>query len=436
VATAAYQIEGAVNEGGRSPSIWDTFSHTVGKTSSGETGDIACDHYHKVDEDIALLKELGVKAYRFSISWSRLLPNGFNENKEGVDFYNHLIDKLLENDIEPFLTMYHWDLPQCLQDKGGWENRDIVDWFDNYSSKIVQLFGDRVKHMITLNEPSIFLKMGFFDGIKAPGKRLPFEELPKIIHNILLAHGTAVSNVRKYFDDIKVGITLAVSPVVPEGHTQKEEAQAHDSIQWVDNDIYGNFLYSMRLWGDPIFFKQYFHNYKYHLGKYIPMQENDMEIIGQPIDFLGINSYTSTLVQEQKDGSMAYFPNRHGGPKNILGWETIPETLYYVTKEAYNTYGVPIYITENGYCAYDSVSLDEKVHDPQRIDYMERYLIGLKKAKDEGADIQGYFYWSFLDNYEWECGYGPRFGLVFTDYLNKQKRIPKDSFYWYQKLIN
>lgn len=436
VATAAYQIEGGAVEGGRRPSIWDTFSHTYGKVKNFENGDIACDHFHRVDEDVALLKKLGVKAYRFSISWSRLMYDPYHLNQEGVDFYNHLIDKLLENGIEPFLTMYHWDLPQFIQDKGGWESREIVHFFNIYSSKIVELFGDRVKHMITLNEPSVFLKMGFFDGWKAPGVKYSFDKLAGIIHHILMAHGVAVRNVRQSsYNDIKVGITLAATPIVPSTNKESEKFQSKCSMEWFDTDEHGNFLYSLKLWADPIFTGKYPDNFINKFEKNMQIEDGDMIVINSPIDFLGINNYTSVYCEDIGNGRFSYFPTKSFVSRNSMGWDTIPESLYYITKYAYNMYKTPIYITENGYAGLDCISSDGRVHDPQRIAFIEKYLAGLKKSKDEGADIKGYFYWSFMDNFEWESGYDPRFGLTFIDYANSQNRIPKDSFYWYQGLI-
>ncbi len=433
VATSSYQIEGGHNEGGRRPSIWDTFSHTYGKVKNFENGDVACDHYHRMDEDIALLKELGVKAYRFSISWSRLLPDGFNPSQEGINFYNNLINKLLENGIQPFLTMYHWDLPQSLQSNGGWENRDIINWFDNYSSKIVEYFGDRVKHMITLNEPSIFVNHGYKEGVYAPGLRLDNSKIVNIVHNVLCAHGKAVKNTRRY-NDIEVGITLANNPMIPDTLEDFNIRQARESQDYTGDDG-PFFLFSMRLWGDPIFYGKYADGYFNRFGKDIKIEDGDMELISQKLDFVGINTYTGNRVGI-KNGKLNFYGYTTGMPMNSVGWRVEPDSLYYVTKYFHNAYHVPIYITENGYTIQDSVCLDGKVHDAQRIDYIERYLNGLKKAQNEGIDIRGYFYWSFMDNFEWADGYTPRFGLVFVDFLNGNKRIPKDSYYWYKSLIS
>lgn len=432
-ATAAYQIEGGVSEGGRTPSIWDTFCHTPYKIRDGFSADVACDHFHRVDEDVALMKAAGLKAYRFSISWSRLCPDGFHECKEGVDFYNHLIDKLLENGILPFITMYHWDLPQSLEDMGGWRNPEISNWFENYASIIVKNFGDRCKNMITLNEPSIFLKMGYQDGEYAPGLKCTEEECIRMVHNILMAHGKAVRQVRLADNNIKVGITLANAPLVPFSETSKEDKRQARESQNYSGDRGKFYLYAMRIWGDPIFLGRYPQGFLNTYGHHLIINEGDFDTISQPIDFLGLNSYTSTYVSTENGLQFLY--KHRGEAISGTGWTTIPSTLYYVTKYFYDAYHCPIYITENGYCGFDVVSLDGKVHDPQRIDYFEKYLAGLKQAKNEGVDIRGYFTWSLMDNFEWSSGFDPRFGIIYVDYMNNCERIPKDSYFWYRDLI-
>lgn len=431
-ATAAYQIEGGAYEGGRSPSIWDTFSHSPRNIKDFNNGDVACDHFHRVDEDVALMKELGLKAYRFSVAWPRIMPDGFHENQEGIQFYNYLIDKLLENGIVPYMTMYHWDLPQCLQDMGGWENPAISDWFENYAASLVKNFGDRVKNMITLNEPSIFLNMGYKEGVYAPGFHYPNEKLIQMVHNILLAHGKAVRQVRLANTNIKVGITLANTPDVPFENTLEDIRQAAESQSYTGDD--GQyFLYEMRIWGDPLFYGKYPQGYLNRFGQNLTINDGDMELISQPLDFLGLNSYSSVYVS--KRNGLRFIQRRQGEAINAIKWTTVPDTLYYVTKYFYDAYHCPIYITENGYCGNDVISLDGKVHDPQRIDFYEKYLTGLKKAVDEGVDVRGYFTWSLMDNFEWDSGYDPRFGLVYIDYINNCNRVPKDSYYWYKDLI-
>ena len=331
------------------------------------------------------------------------------------------------------MTMYHWDLPEVLHQLNGWTNPDSVQWFDNYSRIIVEQFGDRVKHMITFNEPSIFTKKGYQEGTYAPGWKCDNDTLVRIVHYILLAHGKAVQNVRNKFSDIKVGITLANSPMVPFSSKPEDVMQAYES-QIFTGDTGEYWLYGMKMWGDPLFFGKYPEKYLEGIGKNLIINEGDMECISQPIDFLGLNTYSGTYVYVDHWAPKFVYRKR-GQSINSLLWTTIPESLYYVTKYFYDEYKCPIYITENGFCDNDSISLDGNVHDPLRVDFYKRYLEQLKKAKDEGIDIRGYFTWSLMDNFEWNEGYDPRFGLVYIDYEDNNKRIPKDSFYWYKDFI-
>jgi len=422
-ATASYQIEGAWKDDGKGENIWDNFTHIPGKIDNGGTGDTACDHYNHYKEDVKLMSELGMKAYRFSISWARLLPEGTGTiNQKGIEFYNNLIDELLKYNITPFITLYHWDLPYALYLKGGWLNPEISDWFEEYATVIAQNFGDRVKNFITLNEPSVFMGCGYWEGSHAPGLKLGDRDLLLIGHNIHLAHGKAVRAIRNNVENANIGITLATQPKIPvNGASEKD---AYDAYFYSG---LGGFLWSVQYWMDPIMYGKYAENLVKEAGDLFPkITDEEMEIISQKIDFLGLNIYEAQYFGDYK--------RPQGTAHTELNWDVYPEALKWGIKLNYQRYKLPIYITENGMSAHDWVSLDGKVHDPNRIDFLHRYLKGLIAAADEGCDIRGYFHWSFMDNFEWARGYNPRFGLVHIDY-DTQIRTPKDSAYWYKSVI-
>lgn len=422
-ATASYQIEGAWNEDGKGENIWDNFTHVPGKIDNGGTGDIACNHYHLYKEDVKLMSDLGMKAYRFSISWARLLPDGTGKvNPKGIEFYNNLIDELLKYNITPFVTLFHWDLPYALYLKGGWMNPQIADWFEEYTTVIAENFGDRVKNFITLNEPSVFMGCGYWEGSHAPGFKLGDRDLLRIGHNIHLAHGKAVGVLRNKVENANIGITLATQPKIPV--TPADEQSAYDAYFYSG---LGGFLWSTQYWLDPIVFGKYADNLVKEAGDLFPkVTEEEMKIINQKIDFIGLNIYEA---QYQGD-----YQRTQGTAHTELNWDVAPDALKWGIKLNYQRYKLPIYITENGMSAHDWVGLDGKVHDPNRIDFLHRYLKGLKAAAEEGCDIRGYFHWSFMDNFEWARGYNPRFGLVHVDYKT-QVRTPKDSAYWYKEVI-
>ena len=430
-ATAAYQIEGAFDEDGKGRNIWDEFTHIEGKISDSSTGDIACDHYHRYKEDVRLMAELGIKAYRFSISWSRILSDGTGEvNQKGIDFYNDLINELLKYGIEPYVTLYHWDLPYALHLKGGWLNDDITDYFEEYTTIVAENFGDRVKNFITFNEPQVFTGCGYFEGCHAPGYKLADKELLRICHNILKAHGKAVRVLRRMVSNVKIGFTSASSPLVPVSDNDVDAAR---------NAFFssgkGHFIFSEAFWHDAIVFGKYPDDVLNAYGDDFPkITEKDMQLISEPIDFIGLNIYTGSYVKTNKDGFAERLRCSPGHPRTAIGWDIIPETLYWGTKFYYDRYRLPIYITENGMSAHDCISLDGKVHDPNRIDYLDRYLLELKKSAEDGVDIAGYFQWSLLDNFEWAKGYSERFGMIYVDYPT-QNRIIKDSGYWYKTVI-
>ncbi|MFN3421956.1 MAG: GH1 family beta-glucosidase [Armatimonadota bacterium] len=428
VATAAYQIEGAWNEDGKGVSIWDTFSHTQGKIADGSTGDVACDHYHRWQEDIALMKELGVKAYRFSIAWTRILPQGSGTvNPKGLDFYDRLVDGLLEANIKPFATLYHWDLPQALQDIGGWANRDVAYYFADYAAVVAHKLGDRVKHWMTHNEPWVTTWGGYGAGTLAPGIKNAKVAL-QVAHHLLLSHGLAVEVLRDLGDsETKVGIVLNLSPIHPASDSEEDKAAA-----W-RNDGFHN-----RWFLDPIFVGSYPADMWEWFGQLVPeVKPGDMTIIGRRIDFLGVNYYTRGVVKHDPQGGMLKLSHVRieGSEYTEMGWEVYPDGLYELLTRLNRDYKIPeFYITENGAAFKDEVTPDGKVHDERRLNYLREHFLRAHKAIQDGVPLKGYFVWSLMDNFEWAHGYTKRFGIVYVDY-ETQKRIVKDSGYWYKQVI-
>lgn len=431
VATSSYQIEGAANDDGRGLSVWDVFSHEPGKTSMGHTGDIACDHYHRFREDVALMKKLGIKAYRFSLSWSRIFPEGTGKiSEKGVKFYNDLIDELISNSIEPYITLFHWDYPYELYKKGGWLNSESVEWFSQYAAKVSELFSDRVKYFITLNEPQCFIGEGHLQGLHAPGLKVSYKDIFQMCHNVLKAHGAAVIAIRANAKQpVKVGYAPTCGVCYPASDSPKDVEAARNeyfSCPPLSEEV----MWNVSWWSDPVILGKYPEESLKLYKDYLPeITDEDMKLISQPLDFYGQNIYNG---KEIKAGETVKRPE--GSPKTAIQWPVTPECLHWGPLFLYERYKLPIYITENGMSAHDWVSLDGKVHDPNRIDFLERYLCELEKAADDGACIDGYFLWSFMDNFEWSRGYTERFGIVYTDYKT-QKRIPKDSAYWYKDWI-
>lgn len=422
-ATASYQIEGAWNEDGKDSNIWDEFSHIPGKVDFGATGDTACDHYHRYKEDVQLMKKCGLKAYRFSISWARILPEGTGTvNEKGIEFYNNLINELIANNITPFITLYHWDLPSALYVKGGWLNPESVLWFEEYATLIGKTFGDRVKNFITFNEPSVFLGCGYSIGVHAPGYSLGNKDLLRIGQNILLSHGKAVKALRATVKDANIGITLATQPKIPVTKADEKTLEQTYFSCGVDN-----FIWTTSYWLDPIVKGQYPQELVTQAGDLMPSySKNDLELISQKIDFIGLNIYEAQYHGDYK--------RPEGTAHTELNWDVYPDALKWGVLLNYNHYKLPIYITENGISTHDWISLDGKVHDPNRIDFLHRYLKGLKAGIEAGADVRGYFHWSFMDNFEWAKGYNPRFGIVYVDYATKERTL-KDSAFWYKDVI-
>jgi len=423
VSTSSYQVEGAAREGGRGPSVWDVFSRVPGKIANGDTGDVACDHYHRYSEDIALMHEMGVNAYRFSVAWPRVLPTGRGAvNEAGVAFYDRLIDSLLVAGIEPWLCLYHWDLPQALQDLGGWANRDIVSWYADYARIIAQRFGDRVKRFSTFNEPSVFSLFGYAFGWHPPATSDRADHF-KTIHHINLAHGAGVDVLRANVGHALIGCIHNMQPsrpVAPGG----EDAAAAAML-----DEYWN-----KAFPDP----QMLGHYPPGLARLIePYQRNgDLARIQRPVDWLGINHYSPIYARAAPDSPLgfAWADAPSGGPRSPIGWPIDPDAFRETLLDASHRYGLPIYVTENGAGSDEKLDSSGKVLDYERIAYLKLYTEALREAVRKGADVRGYFVWSLLDNFEWGAGYANRFGLVYVDYPTQQ-RVPKASALWYRQLI-
>ncbi|MEV4642681.1 GH1 family beta-glucosidase [Actinoplanes sp. NPDC049548] len=414
VSTAAYQIEGAVRDDGRGPSIWDTFCHTPGRVRDGDTGDVACDHYHRWAQDVELLAGLGVTAYRFSVAWPRVQPAGAGPvNGAGLDFYDRLVDALLARGVAPVPTLFHWDLPQALEDAGGWLERDTAHRFADYAAVVADRIGDRVARWITLNEPVVHMAQGYAFGTHAPGRMLMMDALP-VAHHQLLGHGLAVRALRAH-GAAEVMITNNCTPVWPAGD-DPGPAEMYDAFH-------------NRLFLDPVL-----------RGEYPPLmsgaefvRDGDMEIIATPMDALGVNYYNPTRVRAAPEGAPLPFEtvDIEGVPQTAFGWPVVPDGLRELLvglRERYGTALPPVYITENG------CSTDGSLHDADRIDYLDGHLRALHAAIGSGVDVRGYFVWSLLDNFEWAEGYSQRFGLVHVDY-DTQRRTPRDSYAWLRDVL-
>lgn len=428
-ATSSYQIEGAWDKDGKGESIWDRFSHQEGNVLNGDTGDQACDHYNRFKEDIALMKELNLDSYRFSISWPRIFPEGHGKvNQAGLDFYKELVDELLKAGIEPAITLYHWDLPQAIQEEGGWENRKTTDYFVEYAELLFYELGDKVKSWITHNEPWVASFLGNYFGEHAPGKN-DLSAAIQVAHNIMLSHGKVVKKYREMDLDGEIGITLDLHEINPVSQSKSDIEAAELEEE-----------FSNRWFLDPIFKAKYpdklMNKFKDNFNLEF-IDEGDMEIINQEIDFLGINYYTRHVIEADKSNNI--FDYKHvkmiGNPHTEMGWEVYPDGLYNLLinlKEEYTD--KPIYITENGRASDDKVDEYGRVNDKDRIDYYASHLKAVERAIKSGVPVAGYYAWSLMDNFEWAWGYTRRFGLIYVDFETK-KRILKDSAKWYRQLI-
>ncbi len=432
-ASAAHQVEGAWNEDGKGASIWDTFTRTPGRIANGENGDVACDHYHRYKGDVALMKEIGLKSYRFSVSWPRVIPNGVGEvNEKGLQFYRDLVDELLAADIVPMVTLYHWDLPTGLYEKGGWKNPEIVEWFAQYAEVVTKALGDKVKYWMTFNEPQLFVGGGMTVGFHAPFEQNPTDILMQVTRHVFLAHGRAVEVIRRNCPGAKVGMAPTGGCVIPSKLTEEGIEKARQESFSMDEMGY---MFSNVWWADPIFKGDFAHQAKAVFGDRLPViTKDEWKLISQPLDFYGFNVYEASGVSQPRDPYAYDRYSYQGSPKTAMGWNITPDVLYWCCRFLHERYGKPLMITENGAAFPDLVSLDGKVHDPGRQDFVNRYLLSLKKAVDEGIPVLGYQYWSIMDNYEWTAGYEKRFGLIYVDYCT-QERILKDSAYWYREVI-
>ncbi|WP_147916314.1 glycoside hydrolase family 1 protein [Ruania zhangjianzhongii] len=456
-ATAAYQVEGAAAEGGRRESIWDTFCRIPGAVHGGDDGSVACDQYHRYPEDVALIRSLGLDAYRFSASWARVVPDGRTVNQAGLDYYSRLVDELLAAEITPWLTLYHWDLPQALEDDGGWPARETAYRFAEYAAAMHDALGDRVRTWTTLNEPWCSAFLGYTAGSHAPGRQSGRDGLAAA-HHLLLGHGLALDELRRRDSTARLGITLnftVADPVDPEDPADVDAARSEDGL-------------FNRIFLDPIFAGAYPPDVLQdvaHLGLTTHIQPGDLDLISAPIDLLGVNYYNGAAIsaspgegvqegQNRPDGvrQEEHRPHRavgsphpvggvyhrsRGLPTTAMGWEVQPEGLTRLLTRLQQDYtgprGTALYVTENGAAYPDEVAPDGQVHDTDRIAYLEAHLRAVTEAIAAGADVRGYFLWSLLDNFEWALGYSKRFGIVHVDYATQQRTI-KASGRWYARV--
>lgn len=427
-ATASYQIEGGWKEAGKGESIWDRFSHIPGKISDGSNGDTACDHYHLYPEDIKLMKDLGIQTYRLSISWPRIFPEGKGSpNPKGIDFYKKLINLLVQNNIKPAVTLFHWDLPQKLQDIGGWANRDVASFFEKYARYVFQELGELVPIWITLNEPSVYSFTGHHEGIHAPGLT-DFSTALQVTHNLLLGHGKAVKAYREMGLKGEIGLSFNMNPNYSASNQESDQTAA------LRYDGYWN-----RWFSEPIFKGEYPQDMvEWYSNKVVlpEITEKDLEVISTPVDFLGLNNYFGIEVKHDDTKWPLNLSESYIGPdRTEMGWGINPDCFYDLLKRLGRDYpGIKIYITESGCAFNDLINRDGEVLDDNRVDYLFKHIHSVYRAIQDGVPIAGYYVWSLLDNFEWAEGYTKRFGLVYVDYPT-QRRIIKKSGYWYRDVI-
>ena len=435
VASSAYQIEGKDKEDGCGNTIWDTFAG-AGRIEDGQDAEVSCDGIHRYKEDFALMRMLGIKHYRFSLNWARILPEGTGRvNEKGIQLYRYMMQEMLKNGITPYITMYHWDLPQALQEKGGWLNEEIIQWFGEYAKVVAENFSDVCEYFITLNEPQCFVGLGHLSGVHAPGLKLPVKDVFQIAHNALRAHGQAVIQLRKHAcRPIQIGYAPTCGMAYPATESEEDIAAAKKVLFGFYNPL-ENWTWNVAWFSDPVFLGHYPEEGLKKYAEYLPkITEEDMKLISQPLDFMGQNIYNGYIVRAGKDGEPEFVRRKAGYPKTAAKWPVTPDALYWGVRFLCERYQHPLYITENGMSCHDVVSADGRVHDPNRIHFLDQYLSALQKASDDGADIRGYFLWTFLDNFEWNKGYNERFGIVHVDF-ETQKRTVKDSAFWYQKVM-
>lgn len=426
-ASASFQVEGARSEDGKTDSIWDATSK--GHIKRNLNGDVTCDHYHRYKEDVALMKELGLKSYRFSVSWPRVMPERGVINEKGLQFYRNLADELVQAGIEPFCTLYHWDLPMWAYNEGGWENPQIINEFTEYAKRVIDALSDKVRYWMTFNEPACFIGFGYFEGRQAPFKinrmseEQKFRDLAQISKNVLLCHGHGVQLIRERskLADPQIGFALNARNFVAYDETEAGIEKARSEMF----DIEKGFSMAANWWADPMVLGK--------APKYLDkiLSEEELKFISQPLDYFGYNVYFANNYNADAEAPDLGWP---GMPRTQMGWGITPKVLYWSPKFLHERYNLPILITENGMSNLDFVMRDGKVHDPQRIDYMYQYLSALHRVMEDGIPVIGYTAWSIMDNFEWAEGCDPRFGLIYVDYRTLE-RIPKDSFYWYQRVI-
>lgn len=431
-ASSAYQIEGYSTADGGGRSIWDTFSHTPGKVAYGDNGDIACDAYHRCTEDIALLKELGVKAYRFSTSWARVDPKADGSwNPAGVSYYDKIVDACLEAGIEPYMTLYHWELPQAAEDRGGWQAEETAHAFGRFAGFMAAHFRGRVRYYFTLNEPQCTTALGYQQGIHAPGLKLNLKKLFRIHVHQMMAHGLAQRAIKEADPEAIVGIASTGNLCYPATESPENIAAAREATFALSED---NWIFTHQWLLDPIVLGRFPHCDGTVLESLVrKVTPEQMAMIHTVPDMLGYNIYNGHEVRAGEQG-FEFVPKYTGFPRTALKWPVTPEVLDWGVRFLYERYPLPSYITENGLSCNDRIYLDGRVHDIERIDFLARYLQNLCRAVESGTDIRGYFHWALTDNFEWHSGYGDRFGLIFIDYPSC-RRVAKDSFYWYKEVI-
>jgi len=423
-AASAFQIEGAVNEDGRGQSVWDTFSHTAGRTRNGDTGDVACDHYHRYGDDIDLMAKLGVDAYRFSVAWPRILPQGRGAvNAAGLDFYDRIVDGLLAKNIQPWLCLHHWDLPQTIEDDGGWRARDTASWFADYAAIVMRRLGDRVHAVSPINEPNVIPWVAYDLGVHAPGRQARGDVI-RAIHHVNLAHGLAVNAIRSEAPDVKAGSIISLGPV----HPAKDDDAHRQAAKLVD-------CFWRRVMCDPIWLGKYPEPLADEVAPLV--RSGDLKTMSQPLDFFGLNHYNRMYAAPDptRTFGVADVSPPTGVPLTDVGWQIDPSGLLEQIRDVTERYDAPpIFITENGGAFPDRPNPAGDVQDDDRIAYFDGYLRAILKAVEDGVDIRGYFIWSLLDNFEWAEGYSKRFGIVRVDY-DTQKRTPKASYHWLRQAI-
>jgi beta-glucosidase len=432
VATSSYQIEGAARAGDKGLGNWDAFAERPLAIFEGHRGEFGCDHLRRLEEDLDLISGLGVDAYRFSVSWPRVLPDVCGSpSAQGLDFYDRLVDGLLARSVTPYLTLFHWDAPQVFERWGGFRNPASPDWFADYASAVAKRLGDRVKHYFTLNEPHAFIEGGLRHGRHAPGLTLPLREVLAAAHNALLAHGKSVQVLRAEVDHAWV----AMAPVLVSGIPASSAAEDVEAARQFTFGALGDGLRTTAFWADPVMGRGYPADYLRLFGDQMPdIGPGDLELIAQPLDAFGVNLYDAPLVRAGAEGQPEIVPYPPGFPRTAFDWPVTPDAHYYGVKFAYERYQKPILISENGLSCRDWVHTDGRVPDSERIDFLLRHLSALERACAEGVPIQGYFHWSLLDNFEWNHGYRERFGLIHVDFATGQ-RTPKDSYQVYRELI-